>query len=141
MPAERGEGAYGQLSALGIEAQIGLGQWPEGFGELMGFLGRGDPRVPQDIVHLGNTGGGGIAEPGDLDGGWAPGEEGQAVMGGMSGEVEEDVDALRADEGTGMGVIEGVEGMPSMEQGAQALGDGILFRDGGLGEALELGTV
>ncbi len=61
--------------------------------------------VAEAVVDLGQAGGVGVAEVGDLDGGGFAGEEGQAIARGVAGEVDENVDGVGGD-GVG-GVVVG----------------------------------
>ena len=91
---------------------------PHGFGEPQQFFGVmgighaggiGD-RVADAVVDLRAAAGEGIAEIIDLDGGGFAGEGAEAVVAGMAGEVEEDVDLIGLDR-AGEIVIEIAQGV------------------------------
>ncbi len=82
---------------------------PEGVGEAEGFfdvhvvgIRRVEVGVGDAVVDGGDAGRGGVAEPGDLEGGGLSREDAEAVSGHVEGEVDEDVDGIGADQVGGL---------------------------------------
>ena len=95
---------------------------------MLGVVGVGFARgveigIGEAIVDGVEAGGGGQAEHGHLDGGRLAGEDEHAVVGGVQGEVDEDIDAVGADRlgELGIGQAGGVE--PEVGEGLELAGD------------------
>ena len=87
--------------------------------------GRIEIGIGEAVVDGGQAGGAGIAEQGDLDGGGFAGEDEQAVVGGVQGEVDEDVDLVVADLVGGLFVGEADDVAPVVGVGSESGGDGV----------------
>ncbi len=94
--------------------------------------------ICEAVVDGGEAGAAEIAEVGDLDGGGLSGEDADAVAGGVAGEIDEDVDAIFADE-VGRAVVgEGRDVAPVIGVLLQARGDVVAAEDVGVAEAFDL---
>ncbi len=84
-----------------------------------------EDRIADAVVHGGQAGGGGVGDVHDLEGRGFQGEDGEAVVLGMGGEVDEDVDAVGADE-VGEGLVgHAVDVAPGRGVGLEAGGHGV----------------
>ena len=92
--AQGGQCADGNVELGWRETEECLGQAQQRFAEAVLQGRRRDPRVGQEVVHLGQAGAGAIAEPAHLQGRGLPGEQGQAVARRVAGQVEQDVDRV-----------------------------------------------
>ena len=141
----RGRGDGGSAGEGG-EAPGGLREAEEAFRVVGGlrkllagnWIGDG---VGEAVVDGGEAGGAGVAEPGDLERGGFSGEEHEAAIGGVSGEVDEDVDFVLADLVEGVLVGEVGEGMPLVGGGAEAGGDFVGLEIVGIAGDMEVGMV
>ena len=92
--AQRRKRSHVHLRIRRGEAQPGFRQAPDLLGE-MGFLClRQRPGVGDQVIHGGNPGGGKITQPTGLHRRRLPGKHGQAVVRGVSGQVDQDINAL-----------------------------------------------
>jgi hypothetical protein len=129
--------------ARGGQAGLGAGDWGlrsgafavvglvagevEDFFRVVDFVFRGDdPGVGEEVMMEGGAHGAGVAEPVDLDGGGAEGEDAGASGAGVAVEVDEDFDAIGSDAFGGLKVGEGGDGDPVRDGGADALLEGVV---------------
>ena len=104
---------------------IGIGHWIEvGVGEA--------------VVDLREAGGAGVGEPGELEGGGFLGEDAEAVVGHVHGEVDEDVDVVGADLGGELVVGEVGDVEPVVGERAEFVGDVVGAGGAGVDEDFEL---
>ena len=102
------------------EAEEGLGQAPQVLHILRLRTGRRGPGIGQHMVDLGHAGTGAIAQPGHLERRGPPREQRQAVVGGVAGEVDQDVDAVGVHARRRGRVVDAVDTMPGLATGADA---------------------
>ena len=136
-----GGGAGGSRRLGGREAQARVGQVPDLLGELR-LQGRrqADP-VRQDEIHLREAGGREIAQPGDLDGSRPPREDGQAVVHGVAGQVDQDVNAVVVDEARGGFVGKASQRLPPRHVPAQPSRELVRLRVRRIGHPLDAAGV
>ena len=124
---QRGNGEVGGVEE-GIVAPEGVGE-AEGFfgieGVVASFADGIQIGIAEAVIDRGETGGTGIGEPGDLDRGDFAGEDARAALGHVHGEVNEDVDAVFADELGELLIVEVGGVAPGVGVGTDALGDGV----------------
>src|SRR6266542_4690153 len=94
--------------------------------------------VAEAVVDLGQAGGVGVAEVGDLDGCGFAGEEGQAVARRVAGQVDEDLDGVGGDRVGGVVVGEGGDVAPGVGVGAELVGECVVAGVVGVAEDFEL---
>ncbi len=123
--AVAGEGAREAVECFGVEVVGHAGGIDEGIGEAE--------------VDGGKAGGAEVAEGGELERCGFPGEEGEAVVGGVTGEVDEDVDAVLADQVGSLRVSERGDVAPVIgrDRGLQACGGRIGAMNVGIAEDLD----
>ena len=105
------------------------------------FIERVDQGVGDAVIDGGQAGGAGVSEPGDLHGCGFDGEEGQAVMGHVHGEIDEDVDLIGADFVGKLRIGKRADIVPDVGGFAKAVGDRVRAGDAGVAVNLEAGVV
>jgi len=93
--------------------------------------GRQQAGIAQEVIHCAQAGAARIADPAELHRRRFAGEGQQAVVAGMAGQVDQDVDAIGGDFFRQGGVAQADDGMPVCDMAAQTLADGVL--DGVIG--------
>ena len=149
---ERGEGVDEGFGGEGVVAPEGVGEVEGGFrvdahtlpravadGGL--FLWWVEMGVGEAVVDLGEAGGAGVGEPGELEGGGFLGEGAEAVVGHVHGDVDEDVDAVGADFLRELGVGELGDVVEVVGVLAELVGDGVGAGGVGIDRDFELGAV
>jgi hypothetical protein len=82
------------VGAIGEGGRI---QPPGPFGkQMIGVWGHHD-RIGEEIIDRAQSGGIAIAHPGDRHRGRAAGKDAQAIAGGVSGQIDQDIDAIGTD--------------------------------------------
>lgn len=137
-----GQGVDGRGVVVGAVAGERRGQADELFGVQRFGLADGIAHgVGEAVVDRGESGGIGITDPRGLHRRGAAREDEEAVVGGVAGEIDQDVERVAADEIGGSVVIEVGEVAPVFGVGAETRGETVGRADVGVTENLEARAV
>ena len=138
-----GQRVDGEITAIqGIVA-------PETVGQPHGLLGVErliraqwiEVGIAEPVIDRVQTGAAGVAGEGHLHGSRFASEDQQAIVGGVHGEVDEDVDLVLADLGGELLVAEADNVAPVLRAGAEALREGVGTGDLGIAEDFKIARI